>query len=129
MYLTAVQLKVSIFFVCPFRTDTRLCSLGFQFDIWKKSCDQLASVMGECSQTLLLNLQRFQELGDKSGAATIRSSCVNCLAHLAVLYQVLGPESESLCDSTLERLSELAGDMRTEEYTRLDLLLGVRVIL
>ena len=59
----------------------------------------------------------------------IRSSCVNCLAHLAVLYEALGAESESLCDSTLERLSELAGDMGTEEYTRLDLLLGVRVIL
>ena len=59
----------------------------------------------------------------------VRSSCVNCLAHLAVLSEALGPESESLCDLTLERLSELTGEMGTEEYTRLDLLLGVRVIL
>ena len=59
----------------------------------------------------------------------VRSSCVNCLAHLAVLYEALGAESESLCDLTLERLSELTGEMGTEEYTRLDLLLGVRVIL
>jgi hypothetical protein len=85
------------------------------------------------SQTLLLNLRRFQKLGDKSGAAMIGSSCVDCLAHLAVLCEVLGkiepaPQTEldTLCDSTLERLGKLAGDMYMEEYTRLDLLLGVR---
>ena len=103
--------------------------LDVQLGIWKQSCDQLASVIDKFSRSLLSNLQRFQELGDKSGVAMIRSSCVNCLAHLAVLYEALGAESQSLCDSTLERLSELAGDMGTEEYTRLDLLLGVRVIL
>ena len=32
---------------------------------------------------------------------------------------------ENLCDSTLERLGALAQDMYMEEYTRLDLLLGV----
>ena len=109
--------------------------VGFQLGIWKQSCDQLVSVINKCSQNLLLNLQRFQELGDKSGAAMVRSSCVNCLAHLAVLYETLSQtehpheRSESLCDLTLKRLSKLTKDMRTEEYTRLDLLLGVRVIL
>ena len=83
------------------------------------------------SQTLLFNLQRFQELGDKSGAGVIRSSCVGCLAHLAVLCENLcrvehQTQLETLRDSTLERLGELTGDMSMEEFTRLDLLLGVR---
>ena len=85
------------------------------------------------SQTLLYNLRRFQELGDKRGAAMIGSSCVDCLAHLAVLCEALSkiepaPQTgpDNLCDSTLERLGKLAGDMHMEEYTRLDLLLGVR---
>ena len=84
------------------------------------------------SQTLLSNLRRFQELGDNSGAGMIRSSCVDCLAHLAALCQALcnaepTPQTkfESLCYSTLERLGELAQDMCMEEYTRLDLLLRV----
>ena len=62
----------------------------------------------------------------------IRSSCVNCLAHLAVLCQALddaepAPQTrlDALCDSTLERLGELAQRMCMEEYTRLDLLLKV----
>lgn len=37
-------------------------------------------------------------------------------------------ELYTLCDSALERLSELTQDMRAEEYTRLDLLLGVSAI-
>jgi hypothetical protein len=93
------------------------------------------SLLDSHSQTLLFNLRRFQELGDKSGAGIIRSSCVNCLAHLAVLCDALGrieptrTQLDALCDSSLERLSELARDTHTEEYTRLDLLLGVRAIL
>lgn len=87
------------------------------------------------SQTLLFNLRRFQELGDNSGAGMIRSSYVNCLAHLAVLCQALSdaeyaPQTElnALCNSTLEQLGELAQDMCMEEYTRLDLLLRVCII-
>jgi len=37
-------------------------------------------------------------------------------------------ELDTLCDSTLERLGELTESMRMEEYTRLDLLLGVCII-
>ena len=87
------------------------------------------------SQTLLSNLQRFQELGDKSGAGVIRSSCIDCLAHLAVLCETLHQmepvqrELDILCESALEKLSELTQGMRTEEYTRLDLMLGVCAIL
>ena len=65
----------------------------------------------------------------------IRASCVNCLAHLAVLCEALGrikPTQEkvdTLCDSTLEQLGALARVMCMEEYTTLDLLLRVRVVL
>lgn len=84
------------------------------------------------SQTLLSNLRRFEELGDNGGAWMIRSSCIICLAHLAVLCQALGdaepvPQTrvDTLCGSTLERLGELAQSMYMEDYTRLDLLLKV----
>ena len=87
------------------------------------------------SQTLLSNLRRFEELRDNGGAWMIRSSYVSCLAHLAVLCQALGdaepaPQAslDTLCDSTLERLGELAQSMCMEEYTRLDLLLKVCII-
>lgn len=103
-----------------------------QLGIWRQSCDQLAALLDDYSQTLLSNLQRFQELGDKSGAETIRSCCVNCFAHLAVLCEALGgigptPQigMDTLCDSSLVRLGRLAEDMRVEEYTRHDLLLGI----
>ena len=86
------------------------------------------------SQTLLFNLQRFQEIGSKSSAGIIRGSCVNCFAHLAALCETLHRMEparrglDTLCDSALERLSELANDMHAEEYTRLDLLLRVCTI-
>ena len=98
-----------------------------QLSIWRQSCRQLVCLLDSYSQTLLFNLQRFQELGDKGGAGVIRSSCVCCLAHLAVLCKALG-QPETLWDSALERLGELTGDMSMEEFTRLDLLLGVRAI-
>lgn len=94
------------------------------------------TLLDNYSRTLLSNLRRFQDLGDKSGAGVIRSSCVDCFAHLAVLYEALSeagytPQAEldNLCDSTLERLGELGQGMCMEEYTRLDLLLGVRTSL
>ena len=108
---------------------------GFQAGIWRQSCDQLVTLLDTYSQTLLSNLQRFEELRDNSGAWMIRSSCVDCLAHLAVLCQTLSSAEpvpqvrlDTLCDSTLERLGELSQDMCMEEYTRLDLLLRVCII-
>ena len=90
------------------------------------------TLLDDYSQTLLSNLQRFQELGDTNGVEMIRASCVNCLAHLVVLCETLRkiePNSQikldTLCDSTLERLGALARDMHMDEYTRLDLLLAV----
>lgn len=86
------------------------------------------------SQTLLFNLQKFQEFGGEGGADIIRSSCISCLAHLAILCEDLHQtepaqrELDTLCESALEKMSELTRDVRTEEYTRLDLLLGVCAI-
>lgn len=62
----------------------------------------------------------------------IGSSCVACLAHLAALYEVIcrtGPvvgETWNLCDSALRRLGALTSELHFEEYTYIDLLLGVR---
>lgn len=113
--------------------------LGPRLGIWRQSCDQLVILLDDHSQTLLSNLRRFQELGDTSGAGMIETSCVICLAHLAVLCEALSEIDEvepisrmrldTFCDSALEQLGELGRDMYMEEYTRLDLLLGVRVIL
>jgi len=103
--------------------------------MWRESCGELVNLLDDCSKNLLSNLRRFQELGDTSGAGMIRVSCVNCLAHLAVLCEALGKiepaarvRLDPLCDLALERLSALARDVRMEEYTRLDLLLGVRSV-
>ena len=113
-------------------TNHVLWSQEAQLAFWRRSCDLLVVHLDSYAQALLSNLQRFQELGDKSGAGIIRDSCINCLAHLAILCEnlcqmdpTLRTELNTLCDSALERLSERAQDMRTGEYTRLDLLLGV----
>ena len=78
-------------------------------------------------------MKRFHELGDNSGAEVIGSSCITCLAHLAILYEAVcrtdpvgSLEPRNLCDSALERLGTLTSELRFDEYTYLDLLLGVR---
>jgi len=87
----------------------------------------------EFSQALFGNLKRFRELDDKSGAEVISSSCITCLAHLAVLCEVIcrtdpvaRVETHSLCDSALERLGMLTYELKIDEYTYLDLPLEVR---
>jgi len=64
----------------------------------------------------------------------ISSSRIGCLAHLAVLYEVVARmdpvvevEMYNLCDSALQRLGTHTSDLRFNEYTYLDLLLGVRL--
>ena len=84
------------------------------------------------SQYLFSTFGKFRDLGDNSGSGVIRNCCINCYAHLAVLCENLWrteparDELLTLCDSALERLGELTQGMQTEEYSRLDLLLGVR---
>lgn len=108
------------------------CLIGTQVSAWRQSCDQLVTLLNKYSQDLLSNLRRFEQLGDKRGAEMIRGCCINCFAHLVVLCEALAntestPQTgmDDLCDSSLERLGELAQDMCTEEYTRHDVLLGV----
>jgi len=90
----------------------------------------------EFSQNLLENIIPFRENGDESGVDIISSSCIACLAHLAVLYEVVArmdPFAEvkmyNLCDSALRRLGMRQSNPRFDEYTYLDLLLGVRLSL
>ena len=119
----------------PPTTDRGSSLPGARMGIWRQLRDQLVTQLGDYSQDLLSNLLRFQGLGHKSGAEVIRGCCIDCFAHLAVLCESLRevePASqvvgETLCDSSLEQLGELAQDMRKAEYTRHDLLLRVGAI-
>lgn len=81
---------------------------------------------------LLRNLRAFVEIGDDSGAEMIWSSCITCLAYLTALCELVDRTEpttspmNALCDTNLEKLGHLTEDTRSEEYTYLDLLLGVR---
>ena len=105
---------------------------GTKLGPWRQSCDRLLPSLEELSQTLFDNTRSFRELGDESGADLIGSSCIACLAHLAILCEVicrLDPAAEemyNLCDSALLRLGTLSSELQSNEYTYLDLLLGVR---
>jgi len=63
----------------------------------------------------------------------LSSNCIACLAHLAILCEVAGrtglPQLEmyNLCDLALQRLGTLTSELHFDEYTYLDLLLGVRL--
>jgi len=77
-------------------------------------------------------MRRFRESSGTSAADEISSSCIACLAHLAILYEVVcrtapvAGETYDLCDSALRKLGMLTSELYLEEYTYLDLLLGVR---
>jgi len=78
-------------------------------------------------------MQRFNWNGSKSGVDVISSSYIACLAHLAILSEAVGRadsvakiEMDGLCDSALQRLGKLTCEHHFDEYTHLDLLLGVR---
>lgn len=112
--------------------DCVLRPLETQVDIWRQPCDRLVALLNDYSQDLVSNLRRFQDLGDKSGTEMIRSCCINSFAHLAILCGFLDniertPQTglDALCDSSLERLGELAQDVHMEECTRHDVLLRV----
>ena len=99
---------------------------------WRRSCDQVLASLEVFSQKLLDEVKRFRQYGDKRGEDMICSSCITCLAHLAVLYEVVcrtdpdAREMYNLCDSALQRLGILASEIQLDEYTYFDLLLGVR---
>ena len=88
--------------------------------------------LDEYSDTLLRNARTFLQLGDTQGAEIIQSSCVGCLAHLAVLCDLIShlepnykPRMDAVCDSSLERLGQLTQEMSFDGYTYFDLLLRV----
>ena len=85
------------------------------------------------SNTLLRNARTFLQIGDTQGAEIIQSSCVGCLAHLAVLCDLISrlepnfkPRMDAICDSSLKRLGHLTEEMSFDGYTYFDLLLRVR---
>ena len=78
---------------------------------WKQICDGVVTPLDEYSDTLLRNVQTFVQIGDTQGVDIIRSSCVGCLAHLAVLCDLVGRLEpnykllmDAICDSSLKRL-------------------------
>ena len=96
-------------------------------------CDALVARLDEYSDTLLRNIRTFLKIGDTQGAEIIQSSCVGCLAHLAVLCDLISrsqpntkPRMDIICDSSLERLGDLTQEMNFEEYTYFELLIKVR---
>lgn len=100
---------------------------------WRQSFDHLITLLDGYSDALLHNLRRFIDIDDNIGAEIIWSSCITCIAHLSALCEFIGRTDptanvamNSLCDSNLEKLGQLTEDLRVEEYTNLDLLLGVR---
>ena len=104
-----------------------------QLGLWRRSCDRVLASLERFSPNLLNNSKMFHDLGDKEGADVIASSCIACLAHLAILYEVVcridpvsGFKLYGFCDSALRRLGMLTSKLRLDEYTHLDLLLGVR---
>ena len=87
--------------------------------------------LDEYSDTLLRNTQTFLLIGDTQGAEIIQSSCIGCLAHLAVLCNLVShlepnskPQMDAICDSSLERLGHQ--EMSFNGFTSFDLLLRVR---
>ena len=100
--------------------------------LWRQSCDQTLALLEEFSWKLLGNIKRFREYRGTSAADVISSSCIACLAYLAILCEVVcrttpvAGEMYDLCDSALRRLGMLTSELYLEEYTYLDLLLGVR---
>lgn len=114
-------------------TDPRCSVTGVKPGQRKRTCDELANRLDEYSNALLQNIRRFIEIGDNHGAEIIQSSCVGCLAHLAVLCDLSSrlepnskPKMDATCDSALVRLGSLTQEMDFDEYSYLDLLLRVR---
>jgi hypothetical protein len=88
--------------------------------------------LDEYSDTLMIRLGEFDKANDTEGASIIRSSCIACLAHLAVLYHFMSEMQsgtratvEGLCDAALDNLGNLTQGMQLEEVSLFDLPLEV----
>jgi len=113
------------------RLKPNLLAPDTKLGLWRQSCNRALASLEDFSQHLLSKIKRFRECGDKSGADVISSSCITCLAHLAILYEAVcrtdpvAEEMYNLCDLALQRLGVLTFELQLDEYTYLDLLLGV----
>ena len=112
--------------------DFRCLVTGVKLDQWKQIRGELVTRLDEYSTTLLRNIRKFLQIGDIQGAEIVQSNCVGCLAHLAVLCDLIGqsepnskPEMDAVCDLSLERLGRLTREMSFDGYTYFDLLLRV----
>lgn len=115
------------------RADHRYFATGAKTGQWEQICTELVTRLDEYSGVLLRNARSFLEVGDKGGIEIIQSTCVGCLAHLAVLCDLVGrvgpnskPQMDAICDSSLERLGHLTLGLNFDDYTYFDLILGVR---
>jgi hypothetical protein len=104
-----------------------------KFGFWRGSCDQMFESLENFSQKLLNHIKTLRHHRDDTTAGIISSSCIACLAHLAILYELVGrtdpatkAEMDGCCDSALQRLGTVSSELHVGEYTYLDLLLGVR---
>ena len=106
--------------------------IGAKQGQWGRICHELVNRLNEYCDALLRATRVFLQIGDSQGAEIVQSSCVGCLAHLAVLCGFVGrlepnskPQMDAVCDSSLERLGNLTQEMSFDGYTNLDLLLRV----
>ena len=110
-----------------------------RLDVWdaneRQESHQLAFALEKFSSALTGNLERFIEVGDSSGAGMIWTCCVTCLAHLAALCHLISQTEPSsrdsmgdLCDLALDKLGNVSHEVQIEEYSRFDVLTGVRIL-
>jgi len=82
------------------------------------------------------NLQRSNEVGDRSGVETIWTCCVTCLPHLTALSHFISQREpalkrsmNNLCDLTLDKLGDLCREVHVDVYSYFDVLTEVRIVI
>ena len=93
----------------------------------------LVLTLDRFSNILIGNLQRFVEIGDRSGIETIWTCCVTCLGHLTALSHLLSQRvprnsMDDLCDLTSAKLGDLSREVHIEVYSHFDVLTEVRIL-
>lgn len=95
----------------------------------RESCHHLVHALDKFSSDLMGHLQRFLTLGDSSGAGTIWTCCVTCLAYLAALcHHISRMDATSVASMNrlyglaLEKLGSLSLEIQIEEYSHFDAL-------
>ena len=103
--------------------------------VQRESDYQLVRTLDKFCKGLMGNLEQFLALEDSSGVETIWTCCVMCLAHLAALCHLISQTAQTsnksmdgLCDLTLEKLGNISLEVRIEQYSHLDALTGVRIL-